>query len=171
VTGRSEELALLGGRPVFVQTAEKVEDDRWRQMTEEEAQLAYDMTLRNEISGGTPTVRQVEEDFAKFCRTKHCMSVCNGSAALYCAYFGVGLGPGDEIICPTYTWICTAGPALLLGARLSLAGGLVGRTVTVVGADGLLVTGVVEKVIVDNGEPYLVVGDEFVPVDQVLEVM
>ena len=117
VTGRSEELALLGGRPVFVQTAEKVEDDRWRQMTEEEAQLAYDMTLRNEISGGTPTVRQVEEDFAKFCRTKHCMSVCNGSAALYCAYFGVGLGPGDEIICPTYTWICTAGPALLLGAR------------------------------------------------------
>ncbi len=43
----SQELALLGGRPVFVQTAEKTEDDRWRQMTEQEAQLAYDMTLRN----------------------------------------------------------------------------------------------------------------------------
>jgi dTDP-4-amino-4,6-dideoxygalactose transaminase len=86
-------------------------------MTEEEAQLAYDMTLRNELSGGTPTVRQVEADFAKFCNTRFCMSVFNGSSALYAAYFGVGLGPDDEIICPTYTWICTIGPALLLGAR------------------------------------------------------
>jgi dTDP-4-amino-4,6-dideoxygalactose transaminase len=117
VTDKKDELALFGGRPVFVQTAEKVKEDRWQQMTEEEARLAYEMTLRNEISGGTPTVRQVEEDFAKLCNTKYCMSVCNGSSALYCAYFGVGLGPGDEIICPTYTWICTAGPALLLGAR------------------------------------------------------
>ena len=106
-------------RPVFVQTqAQETErPDRWRQMTEEEAQLAYDMTLRNELSGGTPTVRQAEEEFAKFCNVRYCMSVCNGSSALYTAYFGVGLGPGDEIICPTYTWICTIGPALLLGAR------------------------------------------------------
>ena len=37
----------------------------------------------------------------------------NGSSALYSAYFGVGVGPGDEVICPTYTWICTIGPALL----------------------------------------------------------
>jgi len=114
---KTEELALLGGRPIFVQTAEKVEEDHWHQITEEEARLAYDMTLRNELSGGTATVREVEADFARFCHTKHCMSVCNGSSALYCAYFGVGLGPGDEIICPTYTWICTIGPALLLGAR------------------------------------------------------
>jgi dTDP-4-amino-4,6-dideoxygalactose transaminase len=106
-------------RPVFVQTQEQKPEspDRWRQMTEEEAQLAYDMTLRNELSGGTATVRQVEEEFAKFCNVRYCMSVCNGSSALYTAYFGVGLGPGDEIICPTYTWICTIGPALLLGAR------------------------------------------------------
>jgi len=106
-------------RPVFVQTQQQKpeEPDRWRQMTEEEAQLAYDMTLRNELSGGTPTVRQAEEEFAKFCNVRYCMSVFNGSSALYAAYFGVGLGPGDEIICPTYTWICTIGPALLLGAR------------------------------------------------------
>lgn len=41
----------------------------------------------------------------------------NGSSALYCAYFGVGIGPGDEVICPTYTWICTISPAVFLGAR------------------------------------------------------
>jgi pyridoxal phosphate-dependent aminotransferase EpsN len=27
------------------------------------------------------------------------------------------VGPGDEVICPTYTWICTIAPALFLGAR------------------------------------------------------
>jgi len=41
----------------------------------------------------------------------------NGSSALYSAYFGVGVGPGDEVICPTYTWICTIAPAVFLGAR------------------------------------------------------
>jgi len=104
---------------VFVQTAGEAKPgpERWRQITEEEAQLAYEMTLRNELSGGTPIVRQVEEDFAKYYQVRYCMSVCNGSSALYAAYFGVGLGSGDEIICPTYTWICTIGPALLLGAR------------------------------------------------------
>ena len=112
-------------RPVFVQTAGGAppagaaakDADRWRQVGEEEAQVAYRMTLANELSGGTPTVREFEDEFRKLCQTKYCMSVCNGSSALYTAYFGVGLGPGDEIICPTYTWICTIGPALLLGAR------------------------------------------------------
>ena len=40
--------------PIFVQTAfpEQPELDRWRQVTEKEAKLAYDITLRNELSGG-----------------------------------------------------------------------------------------------------------------------
>jgi len=37
--------------------------------------------------------------------------------ALYSACFGIGLGPGDEFICPTYTWICTLSGAIMLGAR------------------------------------------------------
>jgi dTDP-4-amino-4,6-dideoxygalactose transaminase len=36
---------------------------------------------------------------------------------LYSAYFGMGIGPGDEVICPVNTWICTISPALLLGAK------------------------------------------------------
>ena len=43
----------LGGAPVFVQTGgSEGELDQWQQVTEEEAQVAYDMTLRNELSGG-----------------------------------------------------------------------------------------------------------------------
>ncbi len=105
--------------PIFVQTAfpEQPELDRWRQVTENEAQLAYDMTLRNELSGGTPTVREFERAWREWTQSKYTITTCNGSAALYCAYFGLGVGPGDEVICPTYTWICTIAPALFLGAR------------------------------------------------------
>ena len=105
--------------PIFVQTAfpEQPELDRWRQVTDEEATLAYDMTLRNELSGGTPTVREFERAWREWTQSRYTITTCNGSAALYCAYFGLGVGPGDEVICPTYTWICTIAPALFLGAR------------------------------------------------------
>jgi perosamine synthetase len=75
------------------------------------------MTLRNELSGGTPTVRAFERDWREWTQSKYALTTCNGSAALYCAYFGLGVGPGDEVLCPTYTWICTIAPALFLGAR------------------------------------------------------
>lgn len=60
--------------------------------------------------------------------------------------------------------------AMLLGARLSLAGGLIGRTITAECSNGLLVTGVVERVVVTNGEPMLVIGGETVTLESVLEV-
>ena len=105
--------------PIFTQTAfpEQPELDHWRQVAEEEARLAYEMTLHNELSGGTPTVRAFERDWREWTQSKYALTTCNGSAALYCAYFGLGVGPGDEVLCPTYTWICTIAPAIFLGAR------------------------------------------------------
>ena len=105
--------------PVFVQTAfpEQPELDRWQQITEAEARQVYEMTLRNELSGGTPVVRQFEALWREWTGLRYAITTMNGTAALYSAYFGAGVGPGDEVICPTYTWICTIAPALLLGAR------------------------------------------------------
>ena len=104
---------------VFVQTARSdfPSLDDWSQMTEAEAQVAYEMTRRNELSGGTQTVRDFESRWREWSGLKHAITTCNGSSALYSAYFGLGVGPGDEVICPTYTWICSIGPSLLLGAR------------------------------------------------------
>lgn len=42
----------------------------------------------------------------------------SGTMALYAAFFAIGLGPGDEIICPTITFHATATPALHLGAKV-----------------------------------------------------
>ncbi len=107
------------GPPVFVQTAtpEQPELDNWQQITEEEARVAYEMTLRNELSGGTPTVREFEKEWREWTGLRYAITTMNGSTALYSAYFGLGVGPGDEVICPTYTWICTIAPAVFLGAR------------------------------------------------------
>jgi dTDP-4-amino-4,6-dideoxygalactose transaminase len=111
--------AALGGVPVFIQTAksEFPELDRWRQVGEEEAKVAYEMALRNELSGGTPVVREFERMWREWVGAKYSLTTMNGSSALYSAYFGLGVGPGDEVICPTYTWISTIAPALFLGAR------------------------------------------------------
>ena len=105
--------------PVFIQTAfpEQPELDQWKQITEEEARVVYDMTLKNELSGGTPVVREFEATWRKWTNLEYSITTLNGSSALYSAYFGVGVGPGDEVICPTFTWICTISPAVFLGAR------------------------------------------------------
>jgi len=105
--------------PEFVQTARaQIEElDRWQQITEEEARMAYEMTLRNELSGGTPVVREFERRWRELTDTKYSITTVNGTSALYSAFFGVGVGPGDEVICPDYTWICSVSPALFLGAR------------------------------------------------------
>lgn len=105
--------------PEFIQTAkDQIEElDRWQQITEEEARMVYEMTLRNELSGGTPLVREFERRWRDLTGLKYSITTVNGSSSLYSAYFGVGVGPGDEVICPTFTWIGTISPALMLGAR------------------------------------------------------
>ncbi|HNT86538.1 MAG TPA: DegT/DnrJ/EryC1/StrS family aminotransferase [Candidatus Hydrogenedentes bacterium] len=103
----------------FVQTAGAAlpELDRWRQITDEEVAIVAEMTARNELSGGTPVVRAFEDRWRDWIGSRYALTVMNGTSALYSAYFGLGVGPGDEVICPVNTWICTIAPALLLGAR------------------------------------------------------
>jgi 8-amino-3,8-dideoxy-alpha-D-manno-octulosonate transaminase len=54
---------------------------------------------------GTPTkVLRFEENFAKHMGTRFALGVTSGTAALDCAVTGLGVGPGDEVIVPAYTW-------------------------------------------------------------------
>jgi perosamine synthetase len=118
-TSTNEDLpAALGGAPVFVQTATTQSNlDRWRQITEEEVDKVADMTWRNELSGGTPTVRAFEQAWRERHGLRFAITVINGTAAMHSAMFGLGLGPGDEVISPSYNWISSVAPALALMAR------------------------------------------------------
>ncbi len=54
---------------------------------------------------GTPTkVLRFEEGFAEYMGAKFALGVTSGTAALDCAVAGLGIGPGDEVIVPAYTW-------------------------------------------------------------------
>ncbi len=54
---------------------------------------------------GKPTkVLRFEENFAKYMGTRFALGVTSGTAALDCAVAGLGIGPGDEVIVPAYTW-------------------------------------------------------------------
>ncbi len=54
---------------------------------------------------GQPTkVLRFEENFAKYMGARFALGVTSGTAALDCAVTGLGIGPGDEVIVPAYTW-------------------------------------------------------------------
>ncbi len=91
--------------------------DRWRQMGPDEARVVRDMTLRNELSGGTRTVRSFEAAWRRMTGLKYSLTTVNGTTSLYSAMFGLGVGPGDEVIAPAYNWICSIAPAPFLGGR------------------------------------------------------
>lgn len=53
-------------------------------------------------------VEQFEAAFAAYCRTKYCVGVGNGTDAITLALLAYGIGPGDEVICPSLTATFTA---------------------------------------------------------------
>ena len=54
--------------------------------------------------GNPEKVLRFEESFAKYMGTRFALAVTSGTAALDCAVAGLGIGPGDEVIVPAYTW-------------------------------------------------------------------
>ena len=63
-----------------------------------------------------PEVARFEEELAKYVGTDHAIGVANGTDALQLAYMALGIGPGDEVITPAFTFIATAEAAAILGA-------------------------------------------------------
>jgi Predicted pyridoxal phosphate-dependent enzyme apparently involved in regulation of cell wall biogenesis len=57
---------------------------------------------------GGPTVKNFEEEFARFCTAKHCVAVNSGTDALRFAYIAGGIKPGDEVITVPNTFIATS---------------------------------------------------------------
>jgi UDP-2-acetamido-2-deoxy-ribo-hexuluronate aminotransferase len=64
-----------------------------------------------------PEVGELEERLAAYVGTKYCITVANGTDALQIAQMSLGIGPGDEVITPGFTYIATAETVALLGAK------------------------------------------------------
>jgi UDP-2-acetamido-2-deoxy-ribo-hexuluronate aminotransferase len=64
-----------------------------------------------------PEVEELEERLAAYTGAKHCITVANGTDALQIALMALGVGPGDEVVTPGFTYFATAEAAAVLGAR------------------------------------------------------
>ncbi|MDQ2080297.1 DegT/DnrJ/EryC1/StrS family aminotransferase [Xanthobacteraceae bacterium Astr-EGSB] len=63
-----------------------------------------------------PEVKQLEKDLAAFCGARHAISCASGTDALELVLLAREIGPGDAVICPSFTFCATAEVAALLGA-------------------------------------------------------
>lgn len=63
-----------------------------------------------------PEVQELEERLASWVGAKHCIGVANGTDALQLSLMALGVGPGDEVITPSFSYIAAAEVIMLLGA-------------------------------------------------------
>jgi len=74
------------------------------------------------VRRGAPTsdvaCRRFEEEFAAYCGTRYARTVTNGTAALFLALLGAGVGKGSRVLTTPLTWIASAAAAVTLGAQV-----------------------------------------------------
>ena len=108
------ELALHGG-PAAVSISDS---DSWQVFGGPEVDVVSSMASDAELSGsGTGVTKEFEQVFADYVGRRYGLSQMNGTSTLWAAYFATGVGPGDEVIHPTYSWVGAVAPAVFLGAR------------------------------------------------------
>lgn len=82
---------------------------------------AIDANIQRVLAHGQyilgPEVHQLEEQLTAFTGAKYCITCANGTDALQIAQMALGIGPGDEVITPGFTYIATAETVALLGAK------------------------------------------------------
>jgi len=78
---------------------------------------AVTATLRSGWLTMGPRIEELEQAFAEHLGVRHVVAVSSGTAALHLAYRAAGVGPGDEVIVPSFTFVATANAAVYCGAE------------------------------------------------------
>ena len=80
-----------------------------------EAEAVAEVLTTGQLTMG-PKVAEFEEAVARACEVEHAVAVSSGTAALHLAVLALGIGPGDEVLVPAYTFPATANVVALAGA-------------------------------------------------------
>ena len=105
------ELAILGGVPV-----RKVPFPPWPVYGEDEERSLREVLKSSSWGGYNGKVEEFESAFAELHQVRHAISCANGTVALEAALRALGVGCGDEVIVPSFTFIATATSVLLCHA-------------------------------------------------------
>ncbi len=87
----------------------------WPDVGAEEAAAVAEVLETGQLTMG-PKVEEFERLVAEACGTAHGVAVSSGTAALHLAVLALGIGPGDEVLVPAYTFPATANVVALAGA-------------------------------------------------------
>lgn len=109
----SNELALLGG-PKSV-TSDPDDMFTWPIVTERHEQAVLEVLRKGQMSGLDVT-KEFERKCAQMLGRKYALACPNGTGAILDAMYGLGIGPGDEVICPSITYWASIVQAYVLGA-------------------------------------------------------
>jgi perosamine synthetase len=105
----SDKPAILGGRPVRTAPFPS-----WPVIAENDERAWTEVLHKgkwNRLDGDY--TRQFEETWAATLGAKHCLATANGTSALFISLNALGIGPGDEVIVPPYTFVATVNAVLL----------------------------------------------------------
>ena len=83
----------------------------------DEERAAVDAVLRSGMIAQGPEVAGFEEEFSALVDGRHCVAVNSGTSALHMALIALGIGTGDEVIVPSFTFAATANAVKLAGAN------------------------------------------------------
>jgi len=109
----SEQLALLGGEKAVKANAPSI--FAWPVVTARHEQAILDVLRAGKMSGNEIT-REFERRYASMLGRKHGLGYPNGTSAILGAMYGLGIGLGDEVICPSITYWASILQAYNLGA-------------------------------------------------------
>jgi dTDP-4-amino-4,6-dideoxygalactose transaminase len=111
-------LALFGGEKGV--RGEPGDMFKWPIVTPEMEAAVLDV-LRAGTMSGTDVTREFEREFADWHGLKFGLAHNTGTAAIHSALFGLGIGKGDEIICPSLTYWASCLPVYSLGGSVTFA--------------------------------------------------
>jgi len=113
----ANELAVEGGQPI-----RKCPFATWPSFEPDDIEAAVSVLRSGKINYWTGEEgRLFEREFAAFAGCKYGVAVANGTVALELALYGLGIGPGDEVIVPSRTFIASASCAVMRGATPVIA--------------------------------------------------
>ncbi|MBN2153665.1 MAG: DegT/DnrJ/EryC1/StrS family aminotransferase [Candidatus Lokiarchaeota archaeon] len=100
-----DKLAIDGGPKAVPDDLVRVP---WPLITEDDVSAVSAALRSNQIWGNAPNVVALEREWADYCGVEHCRGTNGGTAALHMALAGAGVGPGDEVIVPAYSFHSSA---------------------------------------------------------------
>jgi 8-amino-3,8-dideoxy-alpha-D-manno-octulosonate transaminase len=122
----TRKLAIEGGTPAIRTPLPPMFPGGMRIDAEEEAAVLEVLRSKRLFryygpNPGPSKVAELEQEFAAHMGAAYALAVTSGTAALICGLVGLGIGPGDEVILPAYTWIASASAVVTVGAVPILA--------------------------------------------------